>query len=284
MEKETDGEGALSLFLKPLSEKEFDYLSDLVFLYCGINLHRGKKEMVRARLCKRLRELGLGSFEEYCEHVQSAGAEELTILIDTLSTNYTFFFREPKQFEFLDKQLPRMLQQKEVKKDRKFRIWSAGCSSGEEPYSIALLLAEALERTPARIDAKILATDVSSKVMERAMAGVYDERKLERVSDGLRRKYFERRGNSFAVRDELKKLVAFRYLNIVGPWPFQGRFHAVFCRNVMIYFDRNTQQELVQRYYDCLHPDGYLFLGHSESLINVRTGFRYIQPALYQKK
>ena len=271
------------LFLKPLNNKEFQYLSDLIYYYCGINLHEGKKELVRARLCKRLRDLGLESFRDYCHYVETTGhAKELIVLIDTLSTNYTCFFRENKHFEFLNRQLPVMLEQKKLRNDHRFRLWSSGCSSGEEPYSLAIVLAEALAKC-SYIDAKILATDISSKVLNIATQGVYTNERLSQVPPLLKNKYFDYQDDHFSVKTNLRRLITFRHLNIVGKWPFRGLFDIIFCRNVMIYFDRKTQQAVVDRFYDYLSHGGFLFLGHSESLIHISNKFRYIEPSVYQK-
>lgn len=277
-------EGRLGTFLKPLADREFQYLSSLVYQYCGINLHEGKRELVRARLCKRLRELNLDSFVDYCRYLQEKNPpEEITLLLDTLSTNLTSFFREKQHFDFLQRELPNLLRQKKTKGSSRLRLWSTACSSGEEPYSMALVVAEAIVSTGVHCDVKILATDISSSMLRRAEAGCYSQERVKDNSPALKFKYFQYEDGQYTVNPELKKIIAFRKLNVIGPWPFQGPFDVIFCRNMMIYFDKETQLELVGRLHQCLTEDGYLFVGHSESLIGISHAFRHIQPTVYQR-
>ncbi len=267
-----------------LTESEFNEISAFVKQRCGINLHDGKKELVKARLGKRIRALGMRSFQQYMEHVRAdAGGSELTLMLDSISTNLTFFFRESKHFDFLrERVLPALL----AKGTRKIRIWSAGCSSGEEPYSTAMLLHEALPDI-SRWDAAILATDLSTKVLGIAKRGVYREERFRETAKHLVSKYF----NSFAengeklysANDSLRRLIHFARLNLMEQWPMKGPFQVIFCRNVMIYFDKETQGRLVNRYFDLLAPGGMLFLGHSESLTGIEHQYKYVQPATYQR-
>lgn len=275
-----DEERERNSYLKPLSDRDFQYISDLVYGYTGINLHEGKRELVRTRLCRRLRELGMDTFAEYCAHLaKSSSAGEVSILIDTVSTNLTSFFREDSHFEFLRRKLPEMFRQIVSR----FRIWSTACSTGEEAYSLAIVLAEALATHP-RLDAKILATDISGQVLRHAEAGVYPKERVNSVPPNLRVKYFQiLQDDRYEVAPALRHLVSFRKLNVTGIWPFQGPFDIVFCRNMMIYFDKGTQAKLIQRFHDILRPGGYLFVGHSESLVSVSHSFKYVEPTIYQK-
>jgi chemotaxis protein methyltransferase CheR len=271
-----------------LGEREFRQISDLVYDYCGINLHEGKRELVRARLAKRLREGDFRSFAEYLHHVlDDPTGGEFALLVDALSTNLTKFFREEQHFEYLrSRWLPRLLDAKQGRRDWRIRGWSAGCSSGEEPYSIAITLLEALQGR-GRWDVKVLATDVSTRVLERAREGIYDKERVESIPLPLRSKYLvhTRMGGTdvYEVAPRLRELVILRRLNLVQEWPVKGPVDFIFCRNVMIYFDKSTQNRLINRFYDLLAPGGILFTGHSESLTGIEHKFKYVQPTIYSK-
>jgi chemotaxis protein methyltransferase CheR len=271
-----------------LSEQEFRLISDLVYKHCGINLHDGKKELVRARLAKRLREGNFDTFSEYIRHVlEDPTGHEFSMLVDSLSTNLTKFFREEQHFEYLRSQfLPRILAAKQARQSLRIRGWSAGCSTGEEPYSIAITLLEAVAGR-GRWDVKLLATDVSTRVLERAKKGVYDKERVDPIPLPLRNKYLlhrkERGRDLYDVGDALRNVVLFRYLNLMEDWPVRGPLDFIFCRNVMIYFDKPTQGRLINRYYDLLASGGVLFTGHSESLTGIEHRFRYVQPTIYAK-
>jgi len=271
-----------------LSEKDFRYISDLVYEHCGINLHAGKKELVRARLAKRLREGHFRTFSEYMKHVLAdSTGREFSVLIDSLSTNLTKFFREDQHFEYMrSKLLPRIITTKQSRGEFRIRGWSAGCSSGEEPYSIAITLLEAIQGQ-GRWDAKLLATDVSTRILERAKAGIYERERIEPISLPLRKRYLIKRregaGERYEVGPALRNMVIFRYLNLMKDWPVKGPLDFIFCRNVMIYFDKPTQGRLINRYYDLLGPGGVLFTGHSESLTGIDHAFKYVQPTIYMK-
>ncbi|MEN6427681.1 MAG: protein-glutamate O-methyltransferase [Phycisphaerales bacterium] len=271
-----------------LGEQEFRLISDLVYKHCGINLHDGKKELVRARLAKRLREGNFGNFSDYIRYVlEDSTGREFSILVDSLSTNLTKFFREDQHFEYLRSQfLPRVLAAKQGRHDLRIRGWSAGCSTGEEPYSIAITLLEAVAGK-GRWDVKLLATDVSTRVLERAQEGIYEADRVEPIPLPLRSKYLvrkkERGRDLYEVGDTLHNMVLFRYLNLMEDWPVKGPLDFIFCRNVMIYFDKPTQGRLINRYYDLLASGGVLFTGHSESLTGIEHKFRYVQPTIYSK-
>jgi chemotaxis protein methyltransferase CheR len=271
-----------------LSEKEFHQISDLVYKHCGINLHEGKKELVQARLAKWIREGNFNTFEEYIQHVlEDKTGRKFSTLIDSLSTNLTSFFREYQHFEFLnDKFLPSLLERKRKEQNFRLRGWSAGCSSGEEPYSIAITLLEAISGQ-GRWDMKLLATDISTKMLGTAQQGIYEKERIAAVAPILKNKYLASVSvdgqNVFQVTDMVRNTVIFKYLNLMKDWPVRGPLDFIFCRNVMIYFDKPTQQTLVNRFWDLLGSRGILFTGHSESLTGIQHKFEYIQPTIYMK-
>jgi len=271
-----------------LTEKQFRLISDMIYRHCGINLHEGKKALVKARLAKRLRESNFASFDEYLDYACSPqGQDEFTNLVDSISTNLTSFFREKIHLDYLaDQFLPRVLQDKKKKKNRTLRLWSAGCSTGEEPYSIAITLLEKIP-DPGEWDIKILASDVSTRVLEKAQLGIYDQERIAPLNGQQRNRFMTvvHTGplKEYMVRPELKQIIRFRYLNLMDPWPFKGPFDAIFCRNVMIYFDKPTQERLVNRFFQCLASGGLLCIGHSESLTGANHKFKYVMPATYAK-
>lgn len=271
-----------------LSESDFRKISNMVYDHCGINLHDGKKELVRARLAKRLRLGNFRTFPEYMNHVlKDKTGKEFSLLIDSLSTNLTSFFREAQHFGFLQGQfLPALLEQKRQRSNFRIRAWSAGCSSGEEPYSIAIALLEATQGK-GRWDIKVLATDISASILELAKIGIYDTERIEPVGPLQRQKYLvphRRNGQKvFEVTKRLRDTVIFSYLNLMNDWPIKGPLDFIFCRNVMIYFDKPTQACLVNRFWDLLDSEGILFTGHSESLTGIEHKFKYVQPTIYMK-
>ncbi len=270
-----------------LTEDDFRQISQIVYDHCGINLHDGKKELIRARLAKKLRAGKFSSFSEYMKHIQSdESGRAFSDFIDVLSTNLTSFFRENQHFEFLkDTLLPRLIAKKQKSGRERIRAWSAGCSSGEEPYSIAITL---LENLPGGCwDAKILATDISTRILEKAKAGIYAPERVNPVGLQEKRKYLkqttENGQKAFEVGPALRQMITFRYLNLMNDWPIRGPLDFIFCRNVMIYFDKPTQASLVNRYWDLLDSGGVLFTGHSESLTGIDHKFKYVQPTIYMK-
>lgn len=260
-----------------LTSSEFQRIRSRVYDYCGINLHEGKEALVRARVMKRIRKVGLNSFAEYMSYMEgdNSGAEFLA-LVDVLTTNKTSFFREDKHFDFIaNNVIPEM-------KGRRVKWWSAGCSTGEEPISCAIAL---LEQQVRKKNVKILATDLSREVLRIAKAGVYASRSLERIPDSIRNSYFRKEAKaSYRINDTVRNMITYGRLNLKKTWPLDGPFHVIMCRNVMIYFNRTTQEKLVSRFCDILEPGGYLFLGHSESVSGTNHSFKNIRPAVYQKK
>ncbi len=270
-----------------LTERQFTEISEFVKSVCGIDLGDGKKQLVKARLTKRLRKLNLGSFAKYIDYVKNDDDRtELTHMIDAISTNMTSFFRENDHFAHLARVILPMVLQNADRTGRRLRVWSAGCSSGEEAYSIAITVNENIPDLRSW-DAKILATDISTRILDRAADGVYDTEQIKTVSPGARTKYFKcietKPERMYRVTAALRGMIHFARLNLMNRWPMQGSFDAIFCRNVMIYFDKVTQDRLINRFYDLLTPGGTLFIGHSESLAGVEHRFSYVQPTVYQK-
>lgn len=271
-----------------LTDAEFEQISDRVYQHCGINLHDGKKELVRSRLAKILRVGRFESFSRYMEHVAAdTTGQAFSELIDSLSTNLTSFFRESVHFDYLATgYLPELIARRRSQNQLRLRGWSAGCSSGEEPYSIAITLLESLQER-SRWDVKLLATDISTRILKRAQEGVYDQERIEPVPAALKNRYLIRHRKNghkkYEVAPALRQIIVFKYLNLMEDWPFHGPFDFIFCRNVMIYFDKPTQQRLIDRFWQVLAPGGILFTGHSESLTGIHHSFRYVQPTIYRK-
>jgi len=264
-----------------LTDRQFKKVSDIIYGECGIVLKSGKEALVRARLVKRLRALKMGDFGEYMKYLQGDnGREELGLLVDVMTTNKTSFFREMAHFDFLGETvLPKLT-------GRRLRFWSAACSSGEEPFSLAMFLLDSMPGLGSR-DVKILATDISPTILEKASKATYEEGVLLDLPSTFMRKYFVKVRNedphAYQVNDDVRKMIRIARLNLLHPWPMKGPFNIIFCRNVMIYFDRPTQQRLINRFYEILEPGGYLFVGHSEGMSGVKHKFRYVQPATYVK-
>ncbi len=269
-----------------LTESDFRKISAFIYEQCGIHLHDGKRELVKARLGKRIREGQFQSFRHYFQHVvEDHTGQELLHLLDSISTNFTSFFREPQHFEYLTHQfLPEIAKRK---RNRQVSFWSAGCASGEEVYSIAITLLEALE-DPSSWRMKILGTDISTRVLKMARAGIYAMDQVQTIAQPLLRKYFlrgEKRWNGFVkIKDEVKKFISFSRLNFMEPFSFSELFDCIFFRNVMIYFDKKTQAALVNRVFEQLNKGGMLMIGHSESLSGIGHPFTYVQPAIYKKE
>lgn len=268
------------------TDEHFNCLRNMVTQHAGIKLPDSKRDMVYGRLVRRLRYLEMDSFSEYCELVTGDDGDELVALINAITTNLTSFFREMHHFELLASSvLPALLQANA--NTRRIRIWSAGCSTGEEPYSIAMTVKEAMPRA-VQWDIKILATDLDTNVLDAARSGIYP---LERVS-GLPEKRLKRwfcrgrgdQSDSVKVVDGLQEIIRFRQLNLMdNKWPMRGPFDIIFCRNVVIYFDKETQKALFDKMGDLMADDGHLFIGHSESLFKVTDRFASLGHTAYRK-
>jgi chemotaxis protein methyltransferase CheR len=267
-----------------LTDSEFKRLRELVHARTGIALSEAKRELVYGRLARRLRKLKLTSFAEYCQLVESGESAELQEFTNAITTNLTSFFRENYHFEQLGiEALPQVCAKRAAA--RRLRLWSAGCSSGEEPYSLAVVLRETLARQP-NWDVKLLATDIDSKVVATAAEGVYAAERFKGVSTERVRRWFPQVAGHpgfCAASAELKALITFKQLNLLDPWPMKGPFDVIFCRNVVIYFDKATQRGLFDRMADLQEPGGWLFIGHSENLLNVTRRYKLVGRTVYRR-
>jgi len=269
-----------------LTPREFDRIRKLVYQQCGIRLSDQKRDLVYNRVARRLRALSITSFSAYCDLAENTSGRELEELINAITTNVTSFFRESHHFDYLAAELlPRIAARRDAR--HRLRAWCAGCSSGQEPYSLAITLAQTglFDRG---WDVKILATDIDTQILARAAAGVYRRDKMDGLTPDLEKRWFEKTGGPGEglrqVRTELRNLIAFRRLNLVGSWPMKGPFDFIFCRNVAIYFDRPTQERLFRRYWELLDPEhGHLLVGHSESLATLQDIFRPCGNTIYRK-
>ena len=267
--------------LRPLTRREFEQFRQLARETIGLDLRDGKEPLVAARLGKVLGRLQLHSYQEYYDYVLAdRTGQALLAMIEALTTHHTGFLREPAHFEFLAQ-----IALAEWRSHEQIRIWSAGCSSGEEAYSIAFYLLDCGDVPAARIH--IFATDISSRMLDIARAGVYPAERLAHLPPHWLSKYLlkgrGRSANLLRVKPEVQRMITFERLNLVEPFPPLAPFSVIFCRNVMIYFDRATQQSLVTRAAALLEPGGYLFIGHSESLLGLEQPLSYVQPAIYRK-
>ncbi|QFI39387.1 protein-glutamate O-methyltransferase CheR [Moritella marina ATCC 15381] len=260
-----------------MQDEEFNYLSQLAFRESGIVINESKRDMLYGRVMKRIRSLKLNGFTAYCQLLQDSYTGELSAFINAITTNLTAFFREEYHFNFLQKVA--LAHFKHHNQDKRLRLWSAGCSTGQEPYSIAMSVQGQLPDW----DVKILATDLDSDVLWCAHQGHYDD--LTGIPQHYRTQYCanECHQHGYLIGDDIKQVIAFKQLNLLSRWPMKGQFDVIFCRNVLIYFDNETKQKLIQRFYAQLKPGGYLFLGHSESLQSLNTKFRLVGQTIYQR-
>ena len=262
----------------------YQYIIDLIYERCGIRLHEGKHHLIKARLGKRMRHYAMEVLPEYCQFLRDqADEEEIRHVTDALTTNFTHFLREEDHFKFLVNQaLPSVLPTGQ----KRFRIWSAACSTGEEAFSIGVYLAEFFPSSSGW-DWSILATDISSRALSKAQQAIYPSDRVEVLPAEWLRRYFQRGRNAweghYRVKAVVQDRVRFRSLNLLGPYDFSDMFPVIFCRNVMIYFDRATQEHLVRQLGQHLLPGGYLIVGHAESLTGLSVSLRCLRPSIYQK-
>lgn len=270
-----------------ITDEEFVTMRTLIHTRLGIHLTEQKRGLLVTRLNKSMQQAGLKSFQQYAQHIKNdPTGETLRHLADLISTNHTFFFRESKHFDFLKKTaLPAIFKSLKAQHSQDLRIWCTAASTGEEPYSLMMTLMEHLGVAYPAWDAGLLATDISQEALMTAEKGVYSEEKIRKVPQPLQQKYFQKNQEGrWAVIAKLRKEITFRRLNLIQPhFPFKKPFQVIFCRNVMIYFDQPTIQNLVNRFYEWTTPGGYLFVGFSESLSRIKNPFQYVQPAIYQK-
>ncbi len=265
-----------------LSEREFARIKARVYSVAGISLSDAKRTLVVSRLSKILRALGLPSFDAYVDYLERSGSvDDGQDFVNALTTNLTRFYREDHHFEHLRSYVGALVAERP--RGTKLRIWSAGCSTGQEPYTIGLDLLAAFPDLK-RWDFKILATDIDTAVIAKAAMGIYPENELSGLS-AERARHFEK-GNDGTIRipAAARELVSFKPLNLIGPWPMKGPFDAIFCRNVAIYFDKPTQGEVFGRFAKMLAPEGFLYIGHSENLGSGGEGFRLVGKTIYQSR
>lgn len=263
--------------------KAFEYIITLIYQRCGVRLHEGKENLIRSRLGKRLRHHGIETLEEYCDYLQNeADEQEFTHVVDALTTNYTNFLREPEHFDFMvNTALPEV-----VKKGRPFTVWSAGCATGEEPYSMAFHLGEHFPLEDGW-DWRVMATDISTKALATARLGVYPLERAAAVPKRWLKKYCQQGigewDGRFRIKPHIVDRVDFQQVNLLAPYSFATTCVLVFCRNVMIYFDRPTQEQLVNQLARRLVPGGYLLIGHSESLTGLDVSVQCVRPSVYKR-
>ncbi len=266
-----------------INDRDFQRLVTFVHQNYGIDLSK-KRQLIVGRLSNTILSMGFTSFEEYVDNlIKNKKPEDLELMLNKLTTNYTFFMREGAHFElFRDTILPYLV---ETKKDKVLSIWSAACSSGEEPYTISMILKEFFGAKASAWDTRVLATDISQNALVAAKNAVYDEDSLKELSPTWKSKYFRPTGQpgTYTVAPEIKNNVIFRTFNLMDPIKFRLKFDVIFCRNVMIYFDQPTKEALVKRFFDATNPGGYLLIGHSESLNKATTPYKYLKPATYRK-
>lgn len=269
--------------MKDITDKEFGQIRDHIKVNYGIKLGDEKKSLIYSRLRTVLIDHGFDNFTQYFEYLiaDKTGEASMTF-IDKITTNHTFFMREVDHFYyFRDTVLPYL---EETVKDKDLRIWCAGCSSGEESYTLEIMLYDYFNKKSGW-NTELLATDISSNVLTKAVRGVYSNEQIKPLAPEWKNHYFKKHDNdNMVVVDEIKKRITYRKFNLMDEkFPFKKKFHVIFCRNVMIYFDNPTRDALVERYYNVLEDGGYLFIGHSESLNHTQTKLKYVMPALYRK-
>ena len=270
----------------PMTETDFKFIAKMANENTGIQLGVHKQDMVYSRIVRRIRALKLRSFSEYCTYLKTHQDSELVSFINSITTNLTSFFREQHHFDFLlDRVIPEV--KKKNASSRKLRIWSAGCSTGEEPYSLAMTLHKAFSKE--NWDVKVLATDLDTSVVAHGKAGIYTVDRVGDLAATIIKNNFNKvvlednKGASYEVSPHLKEFITFNQLNLLKQWPMKGKFDVIFCRNVVIYFNKDTQKVLFDRYAEMLRPNGYLFIGHSETLHSVTDRFESLGKTIYRK-
>lgn len=270
-----------------ISDEEFGLFSSFIYDNFGINLTDAKRALLVNRLQKILRQYGYSTFEAYFEAIQKdKTGKGISELIDAVSTNHTYFFRESVHFDYLmSDALPKTVNRLLQKNDKDLRVWCAASSTGEEPYVLAMLIKEFLGNQYNQWSAGVLATDISNRALNTALKGEYTSERLEQVPSKYKNAYFEKAGDDlFRVKEQLRKEVLFRRFNLMNAsFPFKKPFHIIFCRNVMIYFDHKTRDELVRKLFQHTYPGGYLFIGNAETLGRFNCPYRYIAPSIYQR-
>ncbi|MCK5880994.1 MAG: protein-glutamate O-methyltransferase CheR [Sinobacterium sp.] len=267
-----------------LNSKNFNFITNRVYAVCGITLNESKFEMVRRRLTNRIKSLGMTGFDQYLSYLDKNNKEEEPFFINSITTNFTSFFRENHHFEYIENVLIPMWL-KEKRHDRQIKIWSAGCSSGEEPYTIAMTLMKHQAQL-AGWDIKILATDIDTNILDKAREGCYLKEKNESLPPGIKKNFFNmgsKTDKTMRINDDVKKMIHFKRLNFLDTWPMKKHYDLIFCRNVIIYFDKETQATILKKFSQRQTAGSHLFIGHSESLYGMDTDYDLIGKAIYKK-
>jgi chemotaxis protein methyltransferase CheR len=268
-----------------ITEQEFAQLTNYIKTHYGIHMKEEKRTLLVGRLQQTMQRMNFSSYTEYLEYVKSdKSGKALTELANQVTTNHTFFMRETDHFDFYrDHVLPDLIARL---REKDIRVWSAGCSSGQEPYTLAMIMADVLGKEKVWWDTKVLATDICSRVLEHAAKGEYPTDQIAALPDKWKSEYLRAKSKDTSVfSDKIRAEVIYRKFNLMdAKFPFKKPFHVIFCRNVMIYFDNPTREALVDKFWDHMEYGGYLFIGHSESLNRDKTRFRYVMPAVYRKE
>lgn len=270
-----------------ITDAQYNKLAKLVYSLSGINLGDSKKELLKARLAKRMRTTGIRNVSEFISRMEKdKSGEELIGFLDSITTNKTDFYREPQHFEFLSKEVLPDLD-KLCGPTGQFSMWCAAASTGEEPYTLAITLMESYNYWSRR-GVSFLASDIDTQVLKHAQRGIYSNDRVAGIPRNILTKYFQKGSNRWAghvrAKAPLRNMIEFRKINLMDAFEFNESLHVIFCRNVMIYFDKPTQQVLVEKFYNCLRKGGYLFVGHSESLTGIKHRLRFVRPAVYRKE
>jgi len=264
-----------------INDDDFVRLTTFIHNDYGINL-TSKRNLIEGRLGKTILDMGFSNFSEYVDFIlKSKSPEALDVLINRVTTNHTYFMRENSHFDFFQNTVLPELEKNSTSKS--LGIWSAACSSGEEPYTMSIILKEYFGNKPQSWDTRLLATDISKRVLTIAMKGAYSEESLKDMPEAWIKKYFTKAGDIYTVTKPIRDNVIFKEFNLMDPIKFKMKFDCIFCRNVMIYFDQQTKDALIQRFYDVLNPGGFLLIGHSETLNKATSPFKYLMPATYRK-
>ncbi|WP_027400142.1 CheR family methyltransferase [Anaerovorax odorimutans] len=263
-----------------ITQTDFLRLVKFVEKNYGIDLSK-KKHLIEGRLSNFITDKGFADFSSYVDHILKKNTADVQELLNRLTTNHTFFMRESTHFDFFKNTILPQFEQKN--KNKVLSIWSAGCSSGEEPYTLSMILADYFGPKFSQWDTRILATDISQKVLSQAKEAAYSENSIANVPDSWKKNYFMKSGTKYTIVPKIKDNVIFRMFNLMDPIKFKMKFDIIFCRNVMIYFDQPTKDALINRFYHATNNGGYLLIGHSETLNRESTPYQYLMPATYKK-
>jgi chemotaxis protein methyltransferase CheR len=268
----------------PFSEADFRKLADFTYQHTGIALSESKRDLVYNRLSRRLRALGLPTFSDYLDYLEGPeGVSEKERFINSVSTNHTRFFRESHHFAHFRTHVAAKFARENPQGRGRMRLWSAGCSTGEEPYTITMVLKKEIARLPQH-DVRLLATDIDTEVLKKGARGEYASAALQEIPNEFHADVERKADGKVMMSEALRSLITFRQLNLMQPWPVKGPFDAIFCRNVMIYFDGPTKKSLVERFTQLIRPGGWLYIGHSESLIGAHPGLELVGRTIYRRE